>query len=172
MPNWCENILLVRGDKEEVQRFAEVAENGTIISFEALLPTPSEIQKNGTQYDWRIENWGTRSEAEECVDISECEDENGDYDLVSRWLGGVYFWTAWSPPVPLVKKVAEQFPTLTFYLQYYEPLAGYAGECRAKGTDILLDIDYYFDTEDFVAFVRENFDFSYGEEEENEDEDQ
>lgn len=161
MPNWCENILSVSGNKKEIKRFAESVENGQIISFEKLFPTPPEVMP--AWYEWRLANWGTKWDACECKDISEYESVEGNYDPVSEWINGVYFWTAWSPPMSFMSRAAVLFPTLTFHLIYYEPLGCYAGEGKVKGNKILVDTEYEYGTDDFDNFVCDNFDPSYGE---------
>lgn len=67
-------------------------------------------------YEWCVENWGTKW---------------GFCDVRSRWVGErtlLYeFITAWSPPLPLIKKMGEMFPGLRFDLGYWEGGMGFRG---------------------------------------------
>ena len=54
-------------------------------------------------YSWRIANWNTKWNA--------CGYESGlDYSSGNC----LHFQTAWSPPVPIIEKLAEQFPGVEF----------------------------------------------------------
>lgn len=58
-------------------------------------------------YDWRIYNWNTKWNAYDTY-IESCGD--GCVEL--------YFYTAWSSPQPILMKLAEMFPHLTFDYKY------------------------------------------------------
>ena len=45
----------------------------------------------------------------------------------------ISFSTAWSPPVPVVKELAEQYPNLKETLRYWEGGEGFRGRLVAKG---------------------------------------
>jgi hypothetical protein len=70
-----------------------------------------------TWYEWCIEHWGTRWDC------------NDGHSLVRGSRENLYatFDTAWSPPIALFDKVAEDFPKLEFGLQYYEMGCDFAG---------------------------------------------
>lgn len=61
-------------------------------------------------YEWCVANWGMKWNFGEV----QVEDE-ADCRFVEYG-----FQTAWSPPIPLVRKMAEMFPELSFQLRYYE----------------------------------------------------
>ena len=48
-----------------------------------------------------------------------------------------YFDTAWSPPVPVIRKAAELFPSLSFELRYFESRGRFNGMlcCSRGGVD-------------------------------------
>jgi len=85
------------------------------------------IAENGEQpedgynrggYEWCIENWGTKWGF--ChVEVFDEDIENGCVEYG--------FQTAWSPPIPLVKKMGEMFPELAFQLRYWECGAAFQG---------------------------------------------
>lgn len=79
---------------------------------------------NSGGYEWCKDNWGTK--------WGFCD--------VKRTFGkrSIFynFRTAWSPPEPLIKKLGEMFPTLTFTMKYYERGAGYSGVLKVHGSVI------------------------------------
>lgn len=52
----------------------------------------------------------------------------------------VTFYTAWAPSEPLIDKMSELFPTLTFTLKYYEGGMGFKGTYKVKNKKILTDM--------------------------------
>ena len=62
-------------------------------------------------YDWRNKNWGTKWDIKAEVHVDDLHDEGCT----------LIFQTAWSPPEPIVYKLQEMFPDITFY-------GGYIGE--------------------------------------------
>jgi len=62
----------------------------------------------------------------------------------------VSFWTAWSPPTPLVNELAQRFPQLDFELLYNERDGGFAGYCDWRNGEIISD-DECRDAEGVIA---------------------
>ncbi|MAH51402.1 hypothetical protein CMI37_36640 [Candidatus Pacearchaeota archaeon] len=121
MPNWCENRLVVRGEKEDMTKFLKVINDKTTRSqnlLNAFIPAPSDEED---LYHWHIENWGTKWD----VDFEDATIED-DYAEFS-------FDSAWGPPVVWLEKVAKKYPKLKFSLKYEEPGMDFIG-C-AKGKD-------------------------------------
>jgi hypothetical protein len=93
----------------------------TVFDFEKIVP----IGDVPDWFDKRIERWGT------------------------KWIGydvrigesSIEFYTAWSPPVPVIKKLAELHKELVFTLEYAEPGMMFRGVVTAKWKDdtVLLD---------------------------------
>jgi hypothetical protein len=86
------------------------------------------IQPIGDIPDWykqRIEKWGTKWIG---------------YDL---YIGEntIEFYTAWSPPVAIIRKLAELHKDMVFRLEYYELGMAFRGVTTAKWQDgeVLLD---------------------------------
>jgi hypothetical protein len=146
MPNWCSNTLQISGDKEQLELFKQksIIKSGMdvdIFLMNGCIPMPQElaicedmtpeqkaerIAKYGYDnwYDWRFENWGTRTDAH---DSEIQEDENG---LT------ISFETAWSPAIPYIKQVAIMFPDLIFDLYFMETGEWFAGRVFAKGEEV------------------------------------
>ena len=69
------------------------------------------IKKNGYPqwYDWCVENWGTKWNVEDDVDVVYDENKN-EYDMS--------FPTAWSVPSGIVEKYSELCSDEEFYWEY------------------------------------------------------
>ena len=125
MPNWCDNELVIEGEKEEIERFKEKAKDEEgILSFSKFLPIPEKVNS----YDWCMENWGTKWDA---VNVGRCENDGAiEYS----------FGTAWSPPTFVVKKMCELFPNLKFELRYFEAGVGFNGIFVCEKGEVKTDI--------------------------------
>jgi hypothetical protein len=106
MPNWVANRLSMDGKDERVQECLDfvrsIDSEGGIRSdfdFNQIIPTTGEAD----WYSWGIKNWGTKWNATDSY-VSDS--------------GDVCFNTAWSPPIPVIRKLAELFPDLIFELEW------------------------------------------------------
>ena len=135
MPNHCCNSLIMSEDTLPVILEKYIGKNkhdDDIFDFERIIPI-------GDVPDWyhqRCEKWGTKWIG---------------YDLnVGESI--MDFYTAWSPPVPIISKLAELHKELSFRLEYYEPGVGFRGVATAKWQDgeVLLDDQcWYMTKKDF-----------------------
>ena len=149
MPNHCENDLYVTCFAEDfeyqlrtfVTKVCKMDNDGVeCIDFEKILPYPKKFRMlddkqkkwmkehpddyanapadgyNSGGYNWCIDNWGTKWNAYD----AKFEDE-GDRLIFN-------FSTAWAPPEPIIRKLIEMFPGLSFTHEYYE-----AGACFSGG---------------------------------------
>ena len=165
MPNWCEATLTVQGSKAELDRFRLFAKTkDKVLDEKKFLPYPKRFvdmdiasrlwdKKNtvdGTHfgklkegvkcddrpkdgfnsggYEWCIENWGTKWGICDPVLTDKSEDE-----LHYR------FDTAWSPCTPVIFKMSELFPALTFEMEYFEGGMGFSGYYCVKNGDVIKD---------------------------------
>jgi hypothetical protein len=92
-----------------------------IFDFERIVPI-------GDVPDWheqRLEKWGTKWVG---YDVSIGEES-------------INFFTAWTPPIPIIRKLAELHPELIFRLEYYETGRAFRGIVTAKwhDGDVLLE---------------------------------
>ena len=148
MPNWCENTLGVNGEPGKLRAFRKsvkgvAPESGeeVLLDENKLIPYPEKFRKmdaeahqwdkehpndragrgpdgfNSGGYEWCIANWGTKWGFQDVEVIHENE-------------GSVtyFFLTAWSPPLPLIRKAGELFPNLDFHLEYNESDGGIFGK--------------------------------------------
>lgn len=155
MPNWCNNILVVKGNNEELKTLMnEIKSEKTFIDFNKIIPCkiPKEIKEkwnnensdvkkrfdndferyvfNEYEYKWNITNWGTKWEAE--VEAPTINDEEMVYG----------FSTAWSPPLPIIEKLITKYPLLDFSLEYEEWGECFAGEMVGEKGEVVFDEEW------------------------------
>ena len=118
MPNHCCNTLIMCEITLPIilKNYIGKDEKGDdVFDFERIAPV-------GDVPDWyerRLEKWGTKWFG---YDLS-----IGDTEIS--------FYTAWSPPLPIIKKLAELHKELVFRLEYYETGAAFRGIYIAKWKD-------------------------------------
>jgi Ferredoxin-like domain in Api92-like protein len=135
MPNWCSNKLTITGPEADVQAFktkaighspwSEPEGDPDALNFHSLVPVPGEILKAGYEsagHDWEMANWG-------------CKWGASGPTILGEWEGHVdyEFYTAWSPPIELLKRLSVQWPSLVFVLAYEEPGIGFKGIAKFQG---------------------------------------
>lgn len=142
MPNWCSNYLQISveypsqlevviqgitGNKEQPFDFNRIIECPEELT-ESKAPNtknPSEMKaKYGFTdwYEWRVFNWGTKWNASD-VELRIESPTN----LV------ITFSTAWSPPEPIIKKIAQLYPFASLLLEWEEEGGYYGSSEYEKG---------------------------------------
>jgi len=99
----------------------------------------SNKQKFGhmTWREWCCANWGTKWNA-----YSVAEPEVFSGRAIIR------FDTAWSPAIPIISKLAQLFPSITFMLTYFDEGWGFAGEAYFLAGKQQLDESFIPDAND------------------------
>jgi hypothetical protein len=140
MPNYCDCDLWVDGSDEDIDRLVAVVGSETdAFNFSKIIPYPQAfadrdadrtklnesefLAKYGSRsdgfnsggYDWCVQNWGTKWDA--CRSVMR---KATDCPLFR-------FSTAWAPPLPVIKRLAELFPELMISLEYFEQGCEYCG---------------------------------------------
>jgi Api92-like protein with ferredoxin domain len=125
MTTFCDNRLTVSGPAEELQSFVgRVQTEEQPLSFETIAPTPAELLNKGW-YEWRIEHWGTKWDAE-FEDVTE--------PLRIRLTRATFvFLTAWTAPVEWLGLASKAYPELTFRLDYVDQAGLFSGVKEVKG---------------------------------------
>lgn len=139
-PNWCACRLDVIGTVEDIKRFILLVQHqesdaekllrlvagnklkdNDLFSFERIVPCDDVPESQW--YETHCARWGTKWDAcdVEC-DVDSCIDDE------SVWFR---FETAWSPPIPIIDRLHELFPAMSFTLEYEEPGVGFAGTYSA-----------------------------------------
>lgn len=121
MPNWVDNSISVSGKPEDVKAF--IAKAGAPHQMFGELDDrpfsfwnfirPANLQLEAYEsgwYEWNIENWGTKWDAQQAV-----IDMNLEWDSTT-----IDFQTAWDTPEPVYRAIAEQHPELSFYIYCQE----------------------------------------------------
>jgi hypothetical protein len=155
MPNHVENHLTIRGPREWVEALLAAVsgselELNTALDFDSVIPYPDEFKQrdaertrfekehpgdyrnmpkdgfNSGGYEWCCENWGTKWNAYDVVGMRR---ESGSSESAEAH---IFFQTAWTPPLPVVRRLAEMFPMVELLLNYFERGAGYCGEFSAQ----------------------------------------
>lgn len=184
MPNWCENHLVIIGNKEEVSQLINdvQSENDegkpSYFDFEKVCPTPPElvdtikgtgeidpksergqelISKYGATNwcDWRYENWGTKWSADTNDGWDAPQFVDGEPSLFTSYIN---FVTAWAPPCGLIEKMAAKYPGISFIMQYCEPGMAFCGEIEYENGEGGMT-EYEWDSEEGKA-VREDFGYT------------
>ena len=133
MPNYVFHDMTITGPQEERARFMQEcftdSDGGPQFDFNKMVPQPDfpEDEESGfppTWYKWRCEHWGDKWNA---VDTAVVQGEGGIQ---------LKFETAWSPPVPILERVAERFPELKIVGEYEDGQMNFAGWFSMHGGNI------------------------------------
>jgi hypothetical protein len=93
-------------------------------------------------YDWNVRNWGSKwdvgvSDDDKWPDTELLDEEENGENLVLVYK----FNTAWSPAVPAILKLSEQYPKLLLTLNYQEE-QGWGGEIEFIQGKIISESSY------------------------------
>ncbi len=97
------------------------------MDFQSIIPMDEKLLEGEDWYGWRVQNWGTKWNGYDGR-------FNDDQSVFS-------FDTAWSPPLPIIKKLAE-LTGETFVLQYIEYGMFFCGQYTASPEE---DYDEFYD---------------------------
>jgi len=93
---------------------------------------------NSGGYEWCVKHWGTKWNA--CrVEVDQAESWGEEAEVT------IHFATAWSPPLPVIRKAGELFPELYLRLCYYEAGMEFHGlYCCTNGEVVRDESGRYF----------------------------
>jgi hypothetical protein len=149
MPNDCYNKISISGDEKDIAKVKKLLSKGkretaNVFNFANIIEEPdwdktpnedgelpvvekteafkfrkfpSSDKHDDRWYNWRVENWGTKWNSYDC-DLVEEDSDSLEY----------VFYTAWSPPCPVIEALRNKFPEVYISAFYDEPameLAGY-----------------------------------------------
>lgn len=126
MPNWCDNKLVVEGERDLLQQFYD--ENR---SDEAELSFAKAVPEVEATCESHYTTWGTKWDAS---DVIASFDESLTYN----------FNTAWSPPEPWFLAIVEKYPLLRFTLEYNEPMMDFEGIIEGENGEIIEDDNWSY----------------------------
>ena len=154
MPNWCSNILKVKGNYQEVKKF--FIENKSddydphsnidnldydisCLKLSKSVPMPKDVYKgnlglnernkygNNNWYDWSIQNWGTK------WDVADCYISNHQNIFKTEYKELKYnFLSAWSPPIQWFNKIISKYKNIDFEFEYIEEAMDFGGKILAS----------------------------------------
>lgn len=147
MPNYCNNVVEIRGPQKVVKALVDHK-----LDFQKIHPYPKDLditagregpddsveqkalvakekanlKKYGHKnwYDWCVSEWGTKWNAggvdsEMVVDFDEDVDNQGTALF--------HFDTAWAPALGVLQKLKDNHPELSIECRYWEPGVGFMG---------------------------------------------
>ena len=147
MPNYCNNVVEIRGPVQVVKALVDHR-----LDFMKIYPYPkdldivagrsgaddspeqiqlvaaeeSNLKKYGYKnwYDWCVSEWGTKWNAggSDNADMQIDWDEDGD-DSIALF----QFDTAWAPALGVLQKLRDDHPELSVECSYHEPGVGFMG---------------------------------------------
>ena len=159
MPNHVDNDLRIQGSGKRIQEFLDFAKNNDVmLDADKFIPYPEKYKEqdakaiiaardhkaglvafedyikvkdgfNSGGYDWCVANWGTKWGIYDCSVVKTT--------ATSTLLN---FSTAWSPCLPVIRKMSEMYPDLTFTLRYYECGCGFKGVYKVRGGEVIEDM--------------------------------
>lgn len=157
MPNWFYMTLEVNGKEEDILTFVRNVKGskkyeteGCDFDFNHFIPQPDnlfrdnlstdkekELKQQGIPdwYNWNVDNWGTKWNAH-----CEIVDFNGG-DAV------FHLETAWADPRPVIHKMIEMYPNLSFIIE---------GEEESQSYGIYIDSAKDFYGEEEPSYVDED----------------
>ena len=129
MPNHCRNTLTLESGRDILNvlnpYLISIADDEYTFDFNKIIPEPEAVGESW--YDWRVQNWGTKWSGYD----GRFNDDQTAFT----------FDTAWSPPLPIIKKLAE-ITGQTFILGYIEEGMFFCGKYTASPEE---DYDEYYD---------------------------
>ena len=98
--------------------------------YEARQVFAENVAKTGFKswYDWSYTNWGTKWNA---------------YEQEKSGSNCIRFWTAWAPPIPVIKALSEKFPDVDFELEYVnEDISQQVGSQTFRHGTVVEEVNY------------------------------
>jgi len=147
MPNYCNNVVEIRGPVKVVKALVDHK-----LDFQKIHPYPPELdivagrsgaddspeqkalvaaeesnlKKYGYKnwYDWCVSEWGTKWNAGGDNDAMMVD---YDEDVDNQGIALFQFDTAWAPALGVLQKLRDDHPELSIECRYYEPGVGFMG---------------------------------------------
>jgi|LakMenEpi03Aug12_release.lakeMendotaPanAssembly.Ray.scaffolds.fasta_scaffold01323_36 hypothetical protein len=122
MPNHCTNQLTLESGESLFGILSpyliDKGEGDFDFDFQKIIPMDEKLLEGEDWYSWRVVNWGTK------WDGYDGRFNSDDFSSFS-------FETAWAPPLPIIKKLAE-LTGQTFILEYIEYGMFFCGKYTAS----------------------------------------
>jgi len=131
MPNHTDNrVTLYHEDSQQIDMIYNIMNTEDTPLCQTLIPMDEALLDNDAHaddgwYTWRLQNWGTK------WDVYETHCNRFDANTLQ-----LYFYTAWSPPIPIYDKLTDMGFEVT--ARYLDEGWGYIGE-YTEGNDWCID---------------------------------
>ena len=131
MPNHTDNrVTLYHKDSQQIDMIYNIMNTDDTPLCQTLIPMDEALLDNDAHaddgwYTWRLQNWGTK------WDVYESHCTRFDANTLQ-----LYFYTAWSPPMPIYDKLVDMGFEVT--ARYLDEGWGYIGE-YVSGDDWCID---------------------------------
>ena len=171
MPNWCSNIVYVKGTAEVREKIEEIFSKEE--PFAEVMPEPNydevtvpwslhkvlSAKRNGIEleepkpgrksawYDWRIANWGTKWEPDDEVYATIDNLDSGEEVL------NLSLYTAWGPPEGIFKELSKMEGVEEVVSHFYEPAMEFVGIKFYQDGDAVDELD--LELEDYTELLEE-----------------
>ena len=129
MPNWCNNVLHIKGPSKDLKMFYKATKpdlDTSAFQFGTVIKMPEYLKENSGWYAWNMKHIGCKWDV-----------INSNILLRKRQYLAYEFDTPWGPPITGVLNLSKMFPDLTFSLSYYEPGMVFGGQVTAQDGIIL-----------------------------------
>ena len=143
MPNHTTNELTVvhKKDGSKVMHVDDPKLRDLLESFslDKVIPMPEQLKGTTSPsdqpnwYDWSVDNWGTKWDV-----YATYNTEANDDETINLFSTDGQIYTAWAPPIPVIRKLQKDFPEYEFTLEYVDEGWCFAGNLMADGTDLCL----------------------------------
>lgn len=157
MPNHTDNrVILSHDDTQMIDMIYNIMNTEDTPLCNTLIPMDEELTVAEGWYDWRIENWGTKWE------IYDARCDRMDANTLV-----LYFYTAWSPPIPIFDKLVGM--GFEVNARFLDEGWMYIGEYNSDGDHVHFDnvedvvteypeLDYEFCISETIRDMRDNDD--------------
>ena len=131
MPNHTDNrVKLYHKDSQQIDMIYNIMNTHDTPLCQTLIPMDEALRDNDAHaddgwYTWRLQNWGTK------WDVYESHCTRFDANTLQ-----LYFYTAWSPPIPIYDKLTDMGFEVT--ARYLDEGWMYIGE-YTEGNDWSID---------------------------------
>lgn len=138
MPNWCNNYLTIKGDKNKINLINNLVKesnyNNIFLNLVGLEKGMTPADYENKWYDSNVNYWGCKWD----VSINSCDWEFNEDIITSS------FETAWSPPIGFCQKLAEIYQ-VEVHISYEECGVGFCGETYSHPDGTQEDNEYPYE---------------------------
>ena len=155
MPNHTDNrVILSHDDSQQIDMIYNIMNTDDTPLCQTLIPMDEALLDNDAHaddgwYTWRLQNWGTK------WDVYESHCTRFDANTLQ-----LYFYTAWSPPMPIYDKLVDMGFEVT--ARYLDEGWGYIGEYTGGFAHKMESGDWHTTDVESVVTEYPELDYEFG----------